>query len=97
MVQGGRKEGSSHSEDKERVHALMENTSKYSSFIVDFGASGHMVSTRESFSSLDSSGVPAIVLGDEPDTTSKGKGRIEIDHGSFTNVFLSQILLPISC
>ena len=50
-----------------------------------------MVSTRDSFSFLDSFGGPIVVLGDDCQTASKGRGRIDIDHGSFTNVlfFLS--------
>ena len=45
-----------------------------------------MVSTREIFSSLDMSKGPPIVLGDNSLTDSMGKGRIYLDHGSFTNV-----------
>ena len=92
-----RKEGGSNFEDKKRVHALMANTSKYSSFIIDYRASTHMESTREYFSSLDSLGGPTIVLGDDYETASKGKGRIYIDHGYFNNVLFSQVFLPISC
>ena len=45
-----------------------------------------MVSTKEAFSSLDMSKGPSIVLGDDSLTESKGKGRIELDHGNFNNV-----------
>ena len=45
-----------------------------------------MVSTKEAFSSLDMSKGPSIVLGDESLTKSKGKGRIDLDHGQFSNV-----------
>ena len=45
-----------------------------------------MVSERESFSSLDDSNGPNILLGDNFETESKGKGRIDLDHGSFNNV-----------
>ena len=81
-----KKESASNFEDKERVHALVASTVRYSSFIIDFGASRHMVSTREAFSSLDDLNGPKIVLGDDYETKSKGKGRIDLDHGSFNNV-----------
>ena len=45
-----------------------------------------MVSTRDAFSSLDDSNGPKIVLGDDSKTKSKGKGRIDLDHGSSNNV-----------
>ena len=45
-----------------------------------------MVSAKEAFSSLDMSKGPSIVLGDDSLTESKGKGRIELDHGNFNNV-----------
>ena len=45
-----------------------------------------MVSTKEAFSSLDMSKVPPIVLGDDSLTKILGKGRIDLDHGQFSNV-----------
>ena len=54
----GTKEGASNFEDKERVHALVASTVRSSSFIIDSGASKHMVSTRETISSLDDSNGP---------------------------------------
>ena len=48
-----KREGGSNSDDKERVHALVASTSRSSTFIIDSGASIHMVLTRENFSSLD--------------------------------------------
>ena len=45
-----------------------------------------MVLIKDTFSSLDmSKGLP-IVLGDDSLTDSLGKGRIDLDHGSFNNV-----------
>ena len=46
-----------------------------------------MVSTREVFSSLDDMKYTQILLGDNSETESKGKGSIDFDHGSFNNVF----------
>src|SRR5713101_4473322 len=69
-----KREGGSNSKDRERVHALVAGISSSPSFITDSGASRHMVSTKETFSSLDSL------------TDSLGKGRIDLDHGKFNNV-----------
>ena len=45
-----------------------------------------MISTKETFSSLDMSKVPPIVLGDDSLTDNLGNGRIDHDHGMFNNV-----------
>ena len=71
--------------DKEKVHALGASTVRYLSFIIDFGDSRHMISIKESFPSLDYSKGPNILLGDNSETESKGKGSIDFDHGSFNN------------
>ena len=76
-----KREGGSSSHDRERVHALVACTSSSPSFIIDSGASRHMVSTKKVFSSLDMSKGPSIVLGDDSLTESLGKGRIDLDHG----------------
>ena len=60
-----KREEESNSEDRERVHALVAGTSSSPRFIIDSGASRHMVSTKEEFSSLDMSKGPPIVLGDD--------------------------------
>ena len=81
-----KRKGGSNSKDKERVPALVSSTSSSPSFIIDSGASIHMVSTKEAFSSLDMSKGPPIVLGDDSLPDSLGNGRIDLDHGSFNNV-----------
>ena len=65
---------------------MVAGTSSSHSFIIDSRASRHMGSTREIFSSLDMSRGPPIVLGDNSLTDSMGKGRIDLDHGNFSNV-----------
>ena len=82
-----KKEGGSSFENLERVHALVASTVSSPSFIIDYGASRQMVSTKETFSSLDDSKGPNILLGDNSETESKGKGSIDFYHGSFNNVF----------
>ena len=78
---------------------MVAGTSSSPSFMIDSGASRHMVSTMEAFSSLDMSKGPPIVLGDDSLTDSLGKGRIDIDHGKFNNVLyvpgLSSNLLSV--
>ena len=81
-----KKKGGSSFEDQERVHALVARTVISPSFIIDYGAYKNMVSTKESFSSLDDSKGTNILLGDNSETKSKGKGSIDFDHGSFNNV-----------
>ena len=81
-----KREGGSNSEYKERVHSLVAGTLSSPSFIINYGASRNMVSTREIFSSLDMSKGPTIFLGDNSLTHSMGKGRIDLDHGNFNNV-----------
>ena len=75
---------------RERVHALDASTSSSPSFIIHSGASRHMVSTKEAFTSLDMSKGPPIVLGDDSLTESLGKGRIDLYHGKFSNVLYVQ-------
>ena len=45
-----------------------------------------MVLTKEALSSLDMSKGPQIVLGDDSLIESLGKGRIDLNHGKFSNV-----------
>ena len=66
---------------------MVAGTSSSPRFIIDSGASRHMVSTKEAFSSLDMSKVLPIVLGDDSLTDSLGKGRIDLNHGKLNNVF----------
>ena len=75
---------------------MVASTSSSLSFIIDSGASRHMVSTRETLSSLDDSKGQKIVLGDESVTNSLGNGRIDIDHGYFNDVLHVQVLLLTS-
>ena len=87
LTEGAKKKGSaSNFEDKERVHALVARTVIYSTFIIYSGASRHMVSTRDSLSSLNDSNGTKKNLGDDSETESKGKGTIDIDYSSFNNV-----------
>ena len=81
-----KKKGGFSFKDKEIFHALVARTVRYPSFIINYGDSRHMVSTKEAFSSLDYSKGPNLTPGDNTETKSKGKGSIYFDHGSFNNV-----------
>ena len=71
-----KREGGSSSEDRERVHALVFGTSSSPNFIIDYGSSRHMVSTKEAFTSLDMLKGPPIVLGDDSLNESLGNGGL---------------------
>ena len=45
-----------------------------------------MVSSKESFSSLDISGVPSIHMGDDSQIPAVRKGSVKFEHGVFKNV-----------
>ena len=81
-----KKDGSSSSDGKEKFHALVEGTSKSSTFIIDSGASRHMLSKRELFSSMILNVGTAVRIGDDWKIQSKGIGRIDLDHGYFSDV-----------
>ena len=56
-----KRKGGSNSEDRERFYALVAGISSSPSFIIDSGASRHMVSIKEeAFTSLDMSKGPPI-------------------------------------
>ena len=55
-------------------------------FLIDSGASNHMVASRESFSSLQSTDGPSIHMGNDSQIQSKGKGSIKFEHGKFKDV-----------
>ena len=80
------KEGGSSFEDQERVHALVAITIRSPSFIINSRYSRHMVSTKKYLSSLDDLKGLKILLGDNSENESKGKGSIDFGHGSFNNV-----------
>ena len=65
---------------------MVVGTSSSPSFIIDTGASRHMVSTKEVFTSLYMlKGLP-LVVGDDSLIDCLGKRRIDLDHGKFSNV-----------
>ena len=92
-----KREGGSNSEDIERVHALVANTSSSPSFIIESRASRHMVSTKEEFSSLDMSKGPPIVLGDDSLTDILGKEGLILTMVSSAMYCMFRVLPLTSC
>jgi hypothetical protein len=80
-------------------HDLLEINSSYESWIIDSGASHHMTSKEEVFTSLISCFGPPILMGDDTPIAIAGEGRVELPNGSFENVLnvpkLSINLLPV--
>ena len=55
-------------------------------YIIDSGASSHMVGSKESFSILTISKGPNIHMGDDSQIPAKGRGSVRAKHGEFNNV-----------
>ena len=88
---------SSSSEGKEKCHDLVAGTSNSSSFIIDSSASRHMVSRREYFSSMSLNAGPTVQMGDDSELQTKGIGRIDFDHGLFSDVLYVLDLAEFFC
>ena len=73
-------------EYQERCHALKDGFSKSHSFLIDLGASNHMVASKESFSSLQLTDGTSIHMGYDTQIQAEGKGSIKLEHGVFKNV-----------
>ena len=65
----------------ERFHALKASCSKSHAFLIDLGASNHMVTSRESFSSLQTTNGSSIPMGDDTQIRVEGKDSIKLKHG----------------
>ena len=73
-------------EDTERCHALKATISPSLSYIIDSGASNHMVASKESFSTLSLTKGPNIHTGDDSQIPAEGRGSVRVKHGEFNNV-----------
>ena len=60
----------------ERCHALNASCSKSHAFLIDLGASNHLVASRESFSPLQLTDGPSIHMGNDTQIRTEGKGSI---------------------
>jgi hypothetical protein len=68
------------------IHALIAINSSPDAWIVDSGASHHMVSLKAVYYSLDACKGPPILMGDNSSIKVTDKGRIELTNRSFKNV-----------
>ena len=73
-------------EHEETCHALKASCSTTHAFLIDYGASNHMVASKESFSSLWYFDGPSIQMGNNSQIRGKGKGSIKLEHGKFKDV-----------
>ena len=64
----------------------MESTSNPTSLLIEYGASNHMMESKESFSSLDTNKSIPIHMGDYSQIISKAKSTVKLEHGSFFDV-----------
>jgi hypothetical protein len=67
-------------------HDLMAITSNPSAWILNSGASNHMVASKDEFSSIEESTRSSIYLGDATPTKVCREGIVDIEGGFFTNV-----------
>ena len=64
----------------------MESTLKPKYLLIDSGDSNHKMEIKELLSSLDIDKSIPIHMGDDSTIISKGKGTLNIEHGSFFDV-----------
>jgi hypothetical protein len=81
-----KKKEEEHVPKKGNHHALVAINSSYDSWIIDSGASHHMATKMEVFTSLSSCSGPPILMGDDTLRTVAGEGRVELPNGIFENV-----------
>ena len=55
-------------------------------FLIDYGASNHMVASIELVSSLQSFDGPSIQMGNSSKVQAKRKGSIKLEHGKFKDM-----------
>ena len=65
---------------------MKEGLTQSKAYLIDFGESNHMVSSRESFTTLTLSVGPTIHMGYDSRIPATGRGSIKIQHGEFKNV-----------
>ena len=87
LPQGAKKsKAGNQTEEHERCHALKAGFTQLKDYQIDSGASNHMVSSKETFITLDLSGGHTIHMGDNSQIPTIGRGSIKIQHGEFKNV-----------
>jgi hypothetical protein len=86
-------------EDQGKGHVLTTISSSSDRWILDSGASNHMVASKHYFSSLVPCTRPPMLMGDKTPMRVCREGSVDLDYGSFQNVLhvpkLSMNLLSI--
>ena len=72
-------------EEYERFLYLKEGLTPLKSYVIDSGASNHMVSSKEFFITFPLSGGPSSHMGDESKILAIEKGSDKIQHVYFNN------------
>jgi hypothetical protein len=85
ILEGAKKNPEEHA-PKGNHNALIVVHSSPDTYIVDSCASHHMAATHDILSSLTACNGPPILMGDDSSIEVVGKGRVELDRGSFENV-----------
>ena len=70
----------------EICHDLKAGLPWSTTYFIDFGASNHMVASKDLFSSLSVKEGPTIHMGDDSQIPAIGKGTIRAKHGVFRDV-----------
>ena len=65
---------------------IKDSFTQSTTYLVDSGGSNHMVSSKESFSTLTLSKGPNIHMGDDSQIPVEGRGSVKSKHGDFKNV-----------
>ena len=81
FVPASARKDDSEEEDEEyqmKGHALKACCTSSHVFLIDSGASNHMATSRESFSSFQSFDGPSIQMGNNSKVKTKGKGSIKL-------------------
>ena len=73
-------------EEYDGFHALKAGLILSKAYLIDSGASNHMVASKESFTTLDLLGGPTIHIGYDSQIRAVGRGSIKIYHGEFKYV-----------
>ena len=65
---------------------MKDGLTQLTTYMIDYGASNHMVASGESSSTLTLSGGPNIHMGAYSQIPAVGRGSVKIQHGEFKNV-----------
>lgn len=80
------KEKDKQDKGKGKALVLIASSSSTPSWVIDSGASHHMGSSQVEFSSLEPYDMSSITLGDDTLAIIAGRGSIEVEGETFTNV-----------